>query len=198
MRKSLALFDFDGTISSKDSFLYFLLFTHKLPQIAANVLRTSPSLVAYKLGFISNETAKQRLFKNFYGGVSKSEFDNWTANFLPHINSFVKQKALAQIQKHQQQGDRVIVVSAGFDLILQKWCDQQNIELLATRIAIDNDVITGYFASPNCYGAEKVNRVNSLLKLSEYENIYAYGDSRGDLEMIEIATHPAHSKKLFV
>ncbi len=197
MGKKLALFDFDGTISSKDSFLYFLRYTHTVPQSLFNVLRVFPQLVAYKLGMISNEKAKQKLFASFYKGVTIGQFDAWAKGFLPQMNSFIKPKALKQLREHQEQGDRVIVVSAGFDRILRYWCEQEGVELLATCIETRDGIITGSFSGRNCYGPEKVNRVNAHLALSDYEDIYAYGDSRGDLEMIGISTRPLHLKGIF-
>ena len=113
------------------------------------------------------------------------------------LNSFIKPKALARLRQHQEQGDRVIIVSAGFDLILKYWCEQEGVELLATGIEVKNGVITGCFVGRNCYGPEKVNRINAHLTLSEYEEIYAYGDSRGDLEMIGISHRPLHLKGIF-
>nr|WP_295929101.1 HAD-IB family hydrolase [uncultured Dyadobacter sp.] len=195
--KRLALFDFDGTISSKDSFLYFLRYTHSLPQIAYNVLSVAPDLAGYALGFISNEAAKQKLFGAFYKGVPVSLFEQWSVGFLSEINSFIKPKALECLRKHQQQGDRVVVVSAGFDLILAHWCRQEQVELLATCVGVDNGVITGTFNGRNCYGGEKVERIKAHLNLSDYEDIYAYGDSAGDLEMMKISTRPHHDKRIF-
>lgn len=197
MRKKLALFDFDGTISSKDSFLYFLRYTHSVPAGLFNVFRVFPQLLAYKLGMLSNEEAKQRLFASFYKGVKIDQFDAWARGFLPQINSFIKPGALSQLRQHQQQGDRVIIVSAGFDLILKYWCEQEGVELLATGIEVEDGLITGRFNGRNCYGPEKVNRINAHLTLSDYEDIYAYGDSRGDLEMIGISNRPLHLKGIF-
>ncbi|HEV7381438.1 MAG TPA: HAD family hydrolase [Dyadobacter sp.] len=197
MKKGLALFDFDGTVTHKDSFLYFLLHTHSIPKIVFNALLVSPQLIAYKLGFMTNEAAKMELFSAFYKGKPKERFDSWAAEFRPKIDAFTKTKALGRIQFHKERGDRVIVVSAGFDQILKHWCDKEGIELIATRVEIENNVITGRFNGPNCYGKEKVNRVKALLNIADYEEIYAYGDSAGDIEMMEIATNPLRSKRIF-
>ncbi|MHA4736748.1 HAD family hydrolase [Dyadobacter sp. MSC1_007] len=197
MKKGLALFDFDGTISSKDSFLYFLRYTHNFPGIVFNVVRVAPYLVAFKLGMMSNEAAKMKLFNAFYKGVSKDQFDSWARGFLSEINSFIKPKALEQLRRHKEKGDRVVIVSAGFDLILKYWCEQEGVELLATCVDVQDNVITGRFKGPNCYGIEKVNRINAHLKLADYEQIYAYGDSSGDLEMMKISNNPTHHKRIF-
>jgi len=197
MSKSLALFDFDGTITSKDTFLYFIKYTHPIIQIIGKGLLVSPYLTAFLLGIMSNETAKTKLFGAFYKGISTLQFDEWGKGFLSHINSFVKPKALERIKWHKENGHQVIVISAGFDLILKHWCQQENIELISTRLEVENGKITGRLMSPNCYGIEKVNRLRDYLNLSDFTDIYAYGDSSGDSEMMKISTFPQHEKRIF-
>ncbi|MEO6287366.1 MAG: HAD family hydrolase [Dyadobacter sp.] len=197
MDKDLAIFDFDGTITSKDTFLYFLKYTHPGLQGVVNILRVTPHLVAYGLGLISNETAKRHLFSSFYKGMAADHFNAQAGSFVNQIESFVKSKALEKINWHRQQGHRVLVVSAGFDNILIHWCKKENIELIATGVEVESGLLTGNFGSKNCYGIEKLNRIKAYLDPSEYRNIYVYGDSRGDLEMMQIATHPNHDKRIF-
>jgi len=48
-------------------------------------------------------------------------------------------------------------------------------------------VVTGKLLSKNCYGIEKANRIQEVYNLSDYKHIYAYGDSRGDRELLELA-----------
>lgn len=40
----------------------------------------------------------------------------------------------------------------------------------------------------NCHGIEKVNRIRNAVDLSNYDDIYAYGDSKGDSGMLDLAT----------
>lgn len=197
MSKSLALFDFDGTITSKDTFLYFIKYTHPVMQIIGKGLSVSPYLTAFLFGIISNETAKTKLFAAFYKDVSVLQFDKWTKDFLAQINSFVKPKALERIKWHKENGHQIIVISAGFDLILKHWCQQEGIELISTRLEVENGKITGRLISPNCYGTEKVNRLKDYVNLGDFTDIYAYGDSSGDLEMMKISTFPQHKKGIF-
>ena len=89
----------------------------------------------------------------------------------------------------------MVVVSASIDSWLQKWCDYYQIELIATQLEFKNGKLTGRFATKNCYGIEKVNRIKAQFDLTKFEHIYAYGDSAGDKEMLAISTHP-HYKVL--
>jgi phosphoserine phosphatase len=64
------------------------------------------------------------------------------------------------------------------------------IEIISTEIEISNNKITGKLSTANCYGPEKVNRLKKLLSMDDYSTIYAYGDSKGDREMLALAQHP--------
>ena len=67
-------------------------------------------------------------------------------------------------------------------------CKKNDIALIATELEVINNKITGNLVSNNCYGPEKVKRILESYNLSNYTCIYAYGNSRGDYEMLEIAT----------
>jgi HAD superfamily phosphoserine phosphatase-like hydrolase len=99
----------------------------------------------------------------------------------------VRPKALIEIREHQATGAKVIVVSASAENWVQPWCAQHNIECLATKLEVINNKITGRISGFNCYGAEKENRIRSCFELKDYEEIIAYGDSGGDLEMLALA-----------
>ena len=70
---------------------------------------------------------------------------------------------------------------------LKPWCNENNLDLIATKLEIKNGIVTGNFLSKNCYGIEKANSVNEVYDLNDYDHIYAYGDSRGDKELLALA-----------
>ena len=92
------------------------------------------------------------------------------------------------IKLHLEKGHRVVLVSASLEPYLKPWTDKIGIELLGSRIAISDGVLTGSFAGKNCYGKEKERRIKKAYSLEEYDFVYAYGDSRGDKEMLELAS----------
>ena len=103
------------------------------------------------------------------------------------LNKIRKKDALDKITWHQRQGHKIVVVSASMECWLQKWCTVNKVELIATRLEIKENKLTGRFATKNCYGPEKVQRIKAYLNLDDFNFIYAYGDSRGDKEMLELA-----------
>ncbi len=184
----LALFDFDGTITTHDSYRELLIFIFGKGRFAILMLQALPWLLAYVCGLIDNQTAKQRVTKLCFSGMPRRQFDEKARAFVAaKLNTMVRPAALERIRWHLQQGHRVIVVSASFCDYLKFWCEQQGIETISTRLEEAGETLTGNFATPNCYGPEKVRRIKELINIEDYETIYAYGDSRGDREMLDIA-----------
>ena len=185
----LSLFDFDGTITTKDSMIDFIQYAVGMPPYYFNMLLLTPMLIAYKLKLIPNYIAKEMLISHFFKGWSSVYFKNIAEKYsIEQIEKIIRPKAIEAITWHQEQGHKVVIVSASMECWLTKWCQKYSIDLIATRIEIENGKLTGKFATKNCYGIEKVSRIKERYNLSEYSIIYAYGDSSGDKEMMSIAS----------
>jgi len=191
---TLALFDFDGTITTKDSFLEFIKFACGKPKFWFGMWLMSPILILHLLKIIRNDKAKTIVFEYFFGNYTYHHFKILGEDFCKtKIPSLIRPKALEKIKWHQQQGHKLIVVTASIKEWVEPWCKSMNIEILATEAEVIHEKITGKLASANCYGQEKVNRLNTHLILSNYTEIYAYGDSSGDKQLLAL-TQNSHFK----
>jgi len=189
----LVLFDFDGTITTDDSLIKFIRFVVGDAKFIAGMILLSPMLTAYKLKLIPNYKAKQMMLSFFFKGMSEAEFQEVANTYsLNHIDTILRPKAMEKIAWHQEQGHKVVVVSASIACWLKPWCDKNNLELIATKIEIKNGIFTGKFLTRNCYGIEKAHRVKEAYDLNDYEYIYAYGDSRGDRELLMLADEASY------
>lgn len=187
----LALFDFDGTITSKDSFIEFIRFYKGSFSLYFGFSLLFPTLILMKLKLVPNWKVKEWAIIYFFGNTSSEVFQNKCTEFAEKtLPQLIKPNAYNALQKHTNQGHRVILVSASPENYLQTWCKQQNIELIGTRLEQKDGKITGRIDGKNCYGQEKVNRITSLLNINDYTTIYAYGDSNGDREMLALSTNP--------
>ena len=81
------------------------------------------------------------------------------------------------------------MVSASIDEWVRPFCKTLGVkDVLCTEIEVNkNGIITGRFLNNNCYGQEKVNRLLQVEPEREAYFLYAYGDSRGDKEMLGFA-----------
>ncbi len=185
---TLVFFDFDGTITTDDSLIKFIRFVVGDAKFIWGMALLSPMLTAYKLKFIPNYKAKQYMLSYFFKGMREEKFMQVANEYsLNHIKTILRPKAMKKIAWHKEQGHKIVIVSASIEYWLKPWCDENNLDLIATKLEIENGIVTGKFLTKNCYGIEKANRVKEAYNLSDYDYIYAYGDSRGDKELLELA-----------
>ena len=185
---NLALFDFDGTITNKDSLEEFIKFARGSSRYYAGLFYLAPMLILYKLHVIPNHRAKEIFLAHYFKAIPQKEFEKLGHEYaLKEIDKIVRPKALEAIKQHQKNGDAVTIVSASISSWLKAWCEKKNITLIATELEFENGIFTGRFRGKNCYGAEKANRVKALYNLKIFKTIYAYGDSAGDRELLKLA-----------
>ncbi len=184
----IAFFDFDGTITKKDSTIKFIRYLVGDIKFFLGVFLLLPFIVLYKVKIISNNAIKQIIITYFFKGKDIIEFQKKSEYFsLNEIDPIIRKKALDKIFWHKENGHTIVIVSASIDLWLKPWCEKNNIMLISTMLEIKDKTITGKTFKKNCHGPEKVKRIRELYDLSEYKYIYAYGNSRGDHEMLNIA-----------
>jgi len=185
---NIALFDFDGTITTDDSLIKFIRFAVGDTKTLFGMILLSPMLILYKLKLITNYKAKEIMLSYFFKGINEKEFKKVAKEYsLNHIDKIVRPKAMKKIKWHKSQGHKVVIVSASIECWLKPWCDKNSLELIATQLEIKDNLMTGKLLTKNCYGIEKVNRVKKIYNLDDYDYIYAYGDSRGDRELLALA-----------
>lgn len=184
----LAIFDFDGTVTTRDSFTDFIFYSRGLLRTFLGILAVSPALILYVLKVMPNWKAKQKVFAHFYKGWKQERFEAAALRYAQkRLSAIVRPAALERLHWHQGKGHRIVIVSASFENYLKPWCGRYGFDLLATRLEVKDGVLTGRFASKNCYGEEKVKRLKEAYRLEDFELIYAYGDSAGDHALAEIA-----------
>jgi len=190
--KKIACFDFDGTITYSDTLLPFILFCFGKSAVFKFFLE-APILCRFIMGLSSRQATKERILGRFFGGMDVEEFQALGKRFAEEkLASLTKKQALEAIQEHKKNGHRLILISASIETYLIPWAKMVGFDdVLASKLQVP---ITGKLAGKNCRAEEKVRRLEELLgNLKDYE-IYAYGDSRGDKELLEVATHPFYRR----
>lgn len=198
MRKKLYLFDFDGTLTSHDTLLCFIRYACGTWRFLMGFALFSPLLLLMKLRLYPNYRAKQRIFAWYFRGMPLADFDALCRRFAASSSHLMRPAALDCLRDVFAEGYEVLIVSASIDnwvspffTTLKRESDSE-FHVLGTQVEAGADgKLTGRFLTPNCYGAEKVNRINALLpdvveNRDSYE-IVAFGDSRGDREMLAMA-----------
>jgi phosphatidylglycerophosphatase C len=187
----VAAFDFDGTITTSDSFRAFMLQTAGPARFAWAALRCLPWLAGIAPGWSERGPTKARFLYAAVGPVRRAALDAAAQRFVERgLPALVRPEMVARVREHQALGHEVVLVSASPSLYLRKWAATVGIgTVLATELDWRDDVYTGRLAGRNCWGPEKVARLRAWWGERAPATLYAYGDSRGDREMAALANH---------
>lgn len=185
---SLALFDFDGTITWSDTWTPFMKLATRPWRMAAGRVLLAPVVAGYRLGFVSASRGRRLAARVAYTGedaatIRRAGLD-YATGVLP---GRVRPAALERIEWHRSRGDDVVVVSGSLDVYLKPWCEALGLECICTTLEERDGTLTGQYAGGDCSGAEKVRRVRQRYDVARYELVYAYGDSAEDRELLELA-----------
>jgi phosphatidylglycerophosphatase C len=187
----VAAFDFDGTITTSDSFRAFMLDAAGHGRFALAVLRCLPWLVGVAPGWSERGRTKARFLYAALGPVRHEVLDAAAQRFVERrLPALLRPEMLARVREHQALGHEVVLVSASPSLYLRKWAATVGIQtVLASELEWRDGVYTGRLAGRNCWGPEKVARLRAWWGEREPTTLYAYGDSRGDREMAARANY---------
>lgn len=190
MRK-VVVFDFDGTLTTRDTLLEFIRYVRGTRALVLGLLRYAPLLGLMKLGLYPNYKAKQKVFAHFFQGMTLEDFDAIGRRFAADNRHLLRPKGVEALQKALAEDAEVLIVSASIDNWVQPFFP--NVKVLGTQAETNERRLTGRFLTKNCYGQEKVDRILALYPQREDYHLTAYGDSRGDRELLAFADE-AHYK----
>lgn len=183
-----AIFDLDGTVTRKDTYLPFLFFCFK--QVG---LRTWPALLLpifsllYFLRMVTNARLKEALLASVLSGVTVERLKPLIEKYAAALMEIGLNEPLVEIvQEHLKRGDRVILVTASFDLYVEKIAERLGIlHVVCTWAEVLGGIVTGRLCGENCYGAEKVKRLETLLAPMDWRSAIFYTDHHSDLPLLK-------------
>ena len=183
--KKIVAFDFDGTLTTKDTLIEFIRYACGTGAFVRGFLLYAPLLVLMKLGLFPNWKAKQKVFAYFFEGMKIEEFDGVCQRFAKDNQHLLRPKGIEAIQQALDKGAEVLIVSASIDNWVQPFFAE--VKVLGTQVEVIDGKLSGRFLTKNCYGQEKVNRILALFPNRSEYHLTAYGDSRGDKELLAFA-----------
>ncbi|HEX3700061.1 MAG TPA: HAD-IB family hydrolase [Phenylobacterium sp.] len=184
----LVAFDFDGTITVRDSFTAFLKWRTGPVRYALGLLRLTPGLLAY-LGHRDRGRLKAQAVDCFLKGLSREALEGEARTFAEICGPrLLRPDALAAWRRWRAEGARLVIVSASPDAVVAPFAEKLGADaLIATGVAYDaDDRVAGTFATPNCRGPEKIARLKAAFG-PDLVLKAAYGDTSGDREMLAMA-----------
>jgi phosphatidylglycerophosphatase C len=207
-RPTVAAFDFDGTLTDSGSVFPFLVSLRGLWPVLRAVVGLSPPLVRAALaGGSAADDAKERLFHRLLGGLPVEEVDRVSAVFARrHLQRHLREDTRRRLEWHRRQGHHIVIVSASPECYVSPAGEELGVDgVVATRLAVGGGgLLTGGYEGKNCRGAEKYARLVVYLRArgllskngGEQPVLWAYGNSRGDLRLLNAADHGVDAGRL--
>jgi phosphatidylglycerophosphatase C len=193
----IAIFDFDHTLTDRDSLVPFLFYVQGFWKTIYHFIALSPAFARYLLGFLSRQSMKEKILTRFIGSRLFSDVQALGKNYADQqLDRYLKPEALKRLTWHQAHGHRCLLVSASLEFYLKPWAKRHGFEeVIASRLELTpTGHITGCLIGLNCWGPEKKRRLLAYLGSTKYTQLYVYGDSRGDREILALADYPFYRK----
>lgn len=187
--KKIAFFDFDGTITFSDSTKLFYKYVLKKGFFFNYYLRFFFPILLLKFRFIDYYDLKLKRLKFLTNKFSKSSLQKYADEFYNQILKFdLKKDAIVKINLLKSNGFEVVVVSASMDILLNSFVKEFNLKLITNNLQSKSGKFSGLFDNNfDCNFEHKVYLIKKHYNLNNYKEIHAYGDSKGDLLMLEVA-----------
>ena len=187
--KKIAFFDFDGTITTKDSLLEIIKFMKGRTAYYAGILLNMHWFMAYQINIISAGLLKEKVLSYFFSGTPENIFQEQCDRFAERgLPGFTRKRAIAEMDRLREEGFELVIVSASAENWIRGFANKLSLELIATILEVKNGMITGKLEGKNCSGEQKVIRIQQRWDLTGYEEIYVYGDTPSNKPMMALAT----------
>lgn len=185
--KKLYFFDFDGTLTYKDTMFLYLKF-YNSAKFNFQFLKHIPLFILLKLKLASAEKVKKSFISSILKGQSKTKIEEKSQQFFEkYYPEIIRENAIEFIKNIDREHTESYLVTASLDIWVKPFAEKFKMNLLATRAEFKNEIFTGNFVGNNCNGGEKVHRIKEALQGKKFDKTIAFGDTSGDKEMLEWA-----------
>jgi phosphatidylglycerophosphatase C len=186
---NLALFDFDGTITTREMLPDFFRIAIPPRRLLIGKILLAPFIIGYKFRVIPGTAIRAAIVRMGFSGVPYSHYEKkgrvFAAEVLPR---FVRAEAIERIRWHKTKGDVVVVVSGALDIYLGHWCNYHGVELICSSLEHQEGVLTGRYRGAQCVRSEKARLVASRFNIASFAEVFAYGDTVEDRELLGLAS----------
>lgn len=194
---TIAAFDFDGTLTYRDTLIPFLLFVCGPWKLLKEALILTPLFLGYVIKCYDRQQVKEALLTRTIAGMPMQRVRELGAQFaVQRLPQLLRPEGMERLRWHQHRGDRTILVSANLDVYLDPWGKEVGFQdVICSKVEENRDhAVTGKLVGKNCRAYEKVVRLEKMLLDRESYEVYAYGDSAGDKEMLEWSNFAFYKK----
>lgn len=195
-KRNIAVFDFDGTITKRDTLAPFLLKFAGFTRSFTSAIRHAPGMVSAAIGVGDRDEAKEKYLISLIGGRAESELIGAGIEYAALVLREERFNAavIERLAWHRAEGHEIVVISASLDVYIQSIAAALGAtKAFGTEIEVEAGLLTGRLQGGNVRAGNKVQRLDEWLS-GDHSEIWAYGDSSGDDELLERSDHPHRVK----
>jgi HAD superfamily hydrolase (TIGR01490 family) len=193
MSTVIAFFDMDYTTLDASSGLLYVKYLRRQNRIGRRVLlRIAWWTLLYKVSAIDVNSAVPKLLSYAEHQSASRLMTESYAWFDETLKAHIAPRAVAKIDFHRRQDQRVVLISASTQFAVQPVADHLHVDFLCTQLLDRDDELTGEVVDPPCYGAGKVVWAQRYAAEhgADLRDAYLYTDSYSDRPLLDAVGHP--------
>jgi phosphatidylglycerophosphatase C len=186
--RPLVAFDFDGTLTHRDSFLAFLRWRFGPATYYGRLAGLTGAMAKYGADR-DRGRLKGAIVKAFLAGLPMDDVRAAAERFATYSQArLIRSDARACWETWRRQNARLVIVTASPEVLVTPFGRHLEAEaVIGTKLTLDpQGRVQGDLDGPNCRGPEKVRRLEAVYG-EDLQLTAAYGDTEGDREMLKRA-----------
>lgn len=194
--RGLAAFDFDGTISRRDTLIPFLVGVAGPRDFASAWARIGSLAARRRLDVGDRDEVKAQLVRLLLAGRTQRDLEARGERYARDLLTGDRLRPLVvdRVQAHRDRGDLCVLVSASLVYYLEPIADELGIDgVVGVRPESVDGVLTGELTRPNVRADQKVVQLDEWLVAGDHRPAAgersAYGNTSGDHALLAAADH---------
>lgn len=192
--RRVAAFDFDGTITQRDTLAGFLSHVGGPRALTASMAAEANGLARGLRDDAERDAAKERVLGRVLAGRTEEEVTAAGLSYAKLLPRRFRVDIAEKIRWHQRQSHELVIVSASLVYYLRPVAAELGFhDVLGVEMEVGPDGrLTGKLAGANVRAAEKERRLRAWLGTDHDGGLelWAYGNSSGDDHLLAMAHHP--------
>jgi phosphatidylglycerophosphatase C len=190
MNVTVAAFDVDDTLTVRDCVVPFMRSVAGTGRLM-KVMLSNVGETIQNVRRRDRDALKAKFVSGVFSGRQAREIESLGIQFASKVaDGWLRSDVAARMRWHQEQGHVVILVSASLGSYLHPLGDLLEVDaVLCTELEEVDGILTGKLEGKNCRGEEKASRIQKWCEgagIDVEDLVYAYGDSSGDVQMLEL------------
>jgi len=184
-----ALYDFDGTITTKDTTILLLVALLKLRPWRFSGLIWFLFRMIVTRDSVSKQVHKNKAIGYLIRDLSDMRLSGAMKDFRNKVKFLYRPSVVASIDQAIQDGCTVVIVTASPSFAISDCVSDLPVIVLGTEFEKEENIYTGLLKSENCYGKEKVNRINDWARSNKIVLSVqsAWSDHFSDFDMLSLS-----------